>query len=79
MLNVFKKHTFTFSRSSAKLSQDKSKENDTQICHTQIAEMKRKRENLKQEHHIQSNLNIHDIFSTETIRWRRQWNSIYKM
>lgn len=79
MLNVFKKHTFTFSRSSAKLLQDKSKENDTQICHTQTAEMKRKRENLKQEHHIQSNLNIHDIFSTETIGWRRQWNSIYKM
>lgn len=43
MLNVFKKHTFTFSRSSAKLLQDKSKENDTQICHTQIAKMKRKR------------------------------------
>lgn len=39
----------------------------------------KEKENFKQEHHIQSNLNIHDIFSTETIGWRRQWNSIYKM
>lgn len=43
MPSMFKKHTFTSSRSSTKFKQDKSKENHTQIYHTQIAEKKKRK------------------------------------